>query len=232
RGKESIPLSFSQQRLWFIEQFEPGNTMYNCPIAARLVGDLDVDALQRTISEIVRRHEILRTAFITGDGLPAQVVLPAEPVKLEVIDLSQLPGDRRAERAQQLINEELRRPFDLSIPPLLRATLIRSEPQEHLLLFMLHHIVSDAWSMGVLINEVRVLYTAFRDGRPQPLEELPIQYADYAIWQREWLSGEVLEKLVDYWKAQLGDESRLLELPTDRPRLAKRSFKSASQSLT
>ncbi|MFP2902949.1 condensation domain-containing protein, partial [Corallococcus sp. 4LFB] len=225
-----LPLSFAQQRLWFLDQLEPGSAFYNIPTAVRLSGALDVAALRRTFTELVRRHESLRTTFRAQEGQPVQVVAPAAEVPLAQVDLS---SDANAEaRAQALAEEEVRRPFDLERGPLFRVTLIRLSDTEHVLLLSVHHIVSDGWSRGVLIREVGTLYGAFSTGQPSPLPELPVQYADYAAWQRGWLRGEVLEAQLGYWKQQLAGAPHALELPTDKPRPAMQTFRGTSRSVT
>ncbi len=214
----SLPVSFAQQRLWFIDQLDPHSSLYNSPAALRLSGRLDVDALQETLSEIVRRHEALRTTFVAVNGQPAQLVHPHGPVPLPLVDLSALPDGVRQAESERLAEEDARRPFDLSRGPLLRVTLVREGDDEHVVLFTMHHVVSDGWSMGVFVKEVVALYGAYLEGRPSPLPELKVQYADYAAWQRGWLQGEVLEQQVGYWREQLAGAPPVLELPTDRPR--------------
>ncbi len=216
RRKDSgpVPLSFAQQRLWFIEQLD--NSNYLVPATSRLIGKLDVEALERSLNEIVARHEALRTTFTTIDGQPMQVIAPRLSLTLPVIDLSRFPDDERAAETRRL-REEALRPFNLERGPLFRASLLRVSEEEHLLLLAMHHIVSDGWSLGVLIRELAALYEAFVAGKISSLPELPIQYADFGVWQREWLSGEVLERQLAYWKEQLAD-SPVLEIPTDRPR--------------
>ena len=225
-----LPLSFAQQRLWFIDQLEPGNAAYNFPAAIRLNGPLNVTALERSVSEIVRRHEALRTTFTTVDGRPAQVIAPTLTVRLPVVNLRELPESDREAEVRRLAIEEARRPFNLAKGPLLRVTLLRLADEEHVGLLTMHHIVSDGWSTGILIREMAVLYEAFSGKRASPLPELPIQYADFAHWQREWLQGEVLETQLTYWKRQLLGASPL-ELPTDRPRPAVQTFRGSLQSL-
>jgi len=226
-----FPASFAQQRLWFLDQFEPGSPYYNIPSAVRLTGKLDVVALERTLNEIVRRHESLRTTFATMDGEPVQVISPSLTLPLPVVDLRDLPPAERESEAMRLAMEEARRPFNLSQGPLLRTTLLRLDEEEYMMLLTMHHIVSDGWSMGVLIGEIATIYAAFSAGKPSPLPELPIQYADFALWQREWLQGEVLETQLNYWKQQLGDDLDVLELPTDHPRPAVYTNNGATQSL-
>ncbi|MCA1633792.1 MAG: amino acid adenylation domain-containing protein, partial [Acidobacteria bacterium] len=225
-----LPLSFAQQRLWFLDQLEPGTSAYNIPAAVRLRGELDIPVLERTLSEVVRRHEVLRTTFETVGEEPRQVIHPAEPIRLGVRDLSPMAEEEREAEAVRLAAEESRRPFDLSRDLMLRASLLRLGEQDHVVLFTLHHIASDGWSMGVLVREVAALYQSYLKGEESPLEELPIQYADYAAWQRARLQGEALEGQLSYWKRQLSGLP-VLELPTDRPRPAVQSFKGAYESL-
>ena len=225
-----FPVSFAQQRLWFFDQFEPGSPFYNIPAAVRLKGALDADALARALGEIVRRHESLRTTFAVRDGQPVQVIAPVGRVTMPVVDLTDRPGPAREPEARRLAAEEARTGFDLTRGPLLRARLLRLDEREHILLLTMHHIISDGWSIGVLVRELTLLYDAFSHGRPSPLPELPIQYADFAEWQREYLSGAVLEQQLAYWKRQLGGEIPALDLPTDRPRPAVQT--SVGDSLT
>ena len=230
RQKES-PLSFAQQRLWFLDQLEPGSTVYNVAGAVRLREMLDVAALEQSIHEIIGRHESLRTTFAMLEGEPVQIIAPSLSVPLLVVDLTDHPESEREDEARRLAGEEARRPFDLAQGPLFRATLIRLGHEDHVLLLTMHHIVSDGWSMGVLYRELSVLYRAFTNAQPSPLSDLPIQYADFAVWQRKWLQGEVLEAQLSYWKKQLERAPGVLNLPTDRPRPAVQSFRGARQSL-
>ena len=219
-----LPLSFAQQRLWFLDQLEPGNPLYNTPGALRLTGRLDATALERALSEIVRRHETLRTTFRTVEENPVQIISAPRPVTIPLIDLSALKLDRELE-TQRLIAVEAQRPFDLSDGPLLRATLLRLHDDEHLLLFTMHHIISDGWSAGILAREATTLYAAFTGQESTPLAAIPLQYADYAVWQREWLRGETLDAQFDYWGRQLEGLSPMLELPLDHPRPKVRSLR-------
>jgi len=218
RTTNSFPLSFAQQRLWFLDQFEPGSPVYNIPTAIRMIGAVSETVLSRCLKELARRHESLRTVFQMIDTEGRQVILPEVEIPLEVVDLSHLPPDRREEEALRLMNEEAQRTFDLTQPPLLRVTLYRLAPTEHIALLVIHHIISDGWSMGVLVREMTGLYTAFAAGLPSPLPELDIQYADYSVWQREWMQGERFQEQVNYWKSVLGDLPPPLELPTTYPR--------------
>ncbi len=231
RDSANAPLSFAQARLWVLDQLEPNRPIYNVPDTLYFKGAFDLDAMQRSLSEIVRRHEVLRTTFQTVDGQPVQVIAPAQPITLNVIDISHLPDQEREAEAQRLTNEEVQKPFDLSRGPLFRVQLVRLAEEEYLLMSTMHHIVSDGWSLGVLGEELSVLYEAYKTGKTSPLPELPIQYADFAVWQREWLQGEVLEKQLDYWREQLGGDLPELELPTDRERPARQSYRGRSETL-
>ena len=228
--REPVPLSFAQQRLWFLHQLEPESFAYNMFIALRLTGRLDTDALEQSVNEIARRHESLRTVFRHLDGQPVQTILPEIKLPVTVLDLQDLPEEKREAEVVRLSTEEARRPFHLEQGPLVRVRLLRLRPDEHALLFVIHHIVSDGWSMGVLVNEVATLYEASLERRPSPLPELPIQYADFSEWQRKWLAGEVLEKQLQYWKRQLGGALPVLELPLTRTRPARQSFRGASSA--
>jgi amino acid adenylation domain-containing protein len=218
-----LPLSFAQQRLWFLDQLEPNSPFYIIPLAVRVTGPLDVDALQRSLDEIVARHESLRTTFATVDGRPVQRIADKVAVPLKVVDLSEMGEAERDGEIKTRVLAEAQRPFDLSKGPVLRVCLLRAGDREHVVVLTMHHIASDLWSMGVFVQELAALYQAFSTGRPSPLPALPIQYADYAVWQREWLSDEVVEQQLDHWQTQLRDAPALLELPTDRPRPAVQS---------
>ncbi|HLL82605.1 MAG TPA: condensation domain-containing protein, partial [Longimicrobium sp.] len=218
RDGRPLPLSFAQQRLWFVDRLQPGRAAYNMPSRMRVRGVLDLAALERALSEVVRRHESLRARFPMRDGQPVQEVGPALPVRLPVVDLGGLHGEPRDAEVERLAAREAQRPFDLAAGPLLRGTVLRLADDDAVVLLTLHHIVSDGWSMGILAGELSTLYEAFSRGEEAPLPELPIQYADYAVWQREWLSGEVLEAQIGYWRARLAGAPALLELPTDHPR--------------
>ncbi len=231
-GKSNtFPLSFAQQRLWFLDQLEPGSPLYNVPQAIRMSGALNPQALQKSLETIVARHESLRTTFMMVDGSPVQVVAPNLKMALPVTDLSGLPEDEREAESRRLSTEEARQPFDLEHGPLIRAGLLRLQAEEHVLLLNMHHIISDGWSTGVFVRELRALYEAFSQDKPSPLPELPIQYADFAVWQREWLAGEVLERQLSYWKGQLTGAPAVIDLPTDRPRPAVQSYRGAHQSM-
>jgi amino acid adenylation domain-containing protein/non-ribosomal peptide synthase protein (TIGR01720 family) len=213
----AFPLSFGQRRLWFVDQLEPGNPAYNMPTARRLAGRLDTAALHRALEEIVRRHETLRTTFPVFDGEPVQAVSAAVDIALPVVDLGGIPAEAREAEAAARLAAEAVRPFDLARGPLWRALLLRLGAEEHILCFNLHHIIADGWSIGILVRETAILYGAFLKGEPSPLPELPIQYADFTIWQQEWLQGEILEAQLAYWRERLAGAAPVLELPTDRP---------------
>jgi L-aminoadipate-semialdehyde dehydrogenase len=224
------PLSFGQERLWFVDQLDPGKPTYNMPAAFRLIGRIDVAIAERVVNEIVRRHEVLRTTFASKDGQPVQFIAPVLKLSLPVVDLRELAEAEREAEVRRLANAEARLSFDLSKGPLLRITLLRLGNEEHVFLVTMHHIISDGWSIGVFIREAVALYGAFSRGLPSPLPELPIQYADYAVWQREWLGGKALEDQLSYWRKQLADLP-LLQLPTDYPRPPVWTYRGASKSL-
>ncbi len=225
-----FPVSFAQQRLWFLEQLVPGNPFYNVPTAVRLTGSLNVAALDMTFNEIVRRHEALRTTFRMVEGELIQVIAPTLHLPLPLVNL-QLPEAEQEAEVQQMLTEAFQQPFALSQGPLLRVKLLQLGEAEHLLMLTMHHIIADGWSVGVLVRELRTLYTAFATGQPSPLADLPIQYADFAHWQREWLQGEVLSTQIAYWRQQLDGAIANLDLPTDRLRPVLPTFRGARQSL-
>jgi amino acid adenylation domain-containing protein len=212
-----LPLSYSQQRLWFLDQLDPGSFTYNLFSAYRLEGDLDVAALEQSFNEIVRRHDVLRTMFKSEDGNPVQVVLPALAIKIPILDLrAPASAEERWVEARRRFTEEAQRPFDLATGPLIRLTLLQLADDEYVLLRAMHHIVSDGWSEGVLFHELSEIYEAISSAKPSPLANLPAQYADYANWQRQWFEGERPESQLSYWRKQL-DNIETLQLPTDRP---------------
>ncbi len=223
--RNSLPLSFAQQRLWFLDQLEGESAIYNVPAAVRLEGSLQVTALEQAIVEIGQRHEVLRTNFPMVNGTTVQAIAPSLNISLPIVDLQSLPEFEQSTLVERLANEEAIRPFDLSNSPLLRVTLLRLGEKSHVLLVTMHHIVSDGWSIGIFIRELSALYKAFSTKAPSPLPELPIQYADFAVWQRQWLSGEVLETQLNYWKQQLAEAPPILELPSDRPRPTVQTFR-------
>jgi amino acid adenylation domain-containing protein len=222
--QQEIPLSFAQQRLWFLSQLEPDSPAYNVNGAIRIQGAINIEALHYSINEIVKRHEVLRTQLIAVDGKPVQVIVPELVLLLPIINLKNLTEIEQQNTIQELIFAETQRVFNLAIEPLLRVKLLSLSEQENILLFTMHHIISDGWSKGVLIRELAAVYTEFVENKPSSLPELPIQYADFALWQREWLQCEQLQTQVDYWKQQLGGDLPVLALPTDNPRPAVQTF--------
>ncbi len=225
---QQLPLSFAQQRLWFLDQLAPGQALYTIPTALRLRGKLNVRALEQSINELIRRHEVLRTTFESRDGQPFQVIAPTLFLLPHKVDLSNLSPDQQQVQAQELIKAEAQRPFDLAHGPLLRVLLIKCADDDHIVVLTMHHIISDGWSVAVLIQEIAALYQAFSAGQPSPLSKLPIQYADFAHWQRQWLQGAVLERQMDYWRQKLQGAPGLLQLPTDRPRPPVQTFHGAT----
>jgi amino acid adenylation domain-containing protein len=229
--REAMPLSFAQQRLWFLDQFVPDSPLYNVPGTVRLTGVAARRTLEQSFSEVVRRHEALRTRFETREGEPAQIIDPASPVEMLSVDLSRLSDSERRLQAKELAGQEAGRPFNLETGPVLRTALLQLRENDQALLMTIHHIVCDEWSIEVLQAELRSLYAAYLQGQPSPLEELEIQYADYAAWQRKVLQGEALDQHMSYWKEQLAGMPALIELPTDRPRPVTQSYRGASQHL-
>ncbi|NEP31533.1 non-ribosomal peptide synthetase [Moorena sp. SIO3B2] len=229
---EQLPLSSAQKRLWFLNQLEGISVNYNIPAAFRITGNLIINALEQALSEIISRHEVIRTSFSTINGTPTQVIHPDSTININVVDLQQYPEPERETILQQLVQQEATTPFDLEIAPLIRCKLWQLDTSEYVLVLTMHHIVSDGWSSGILIEELSSLYQAFCVGAPSPLPELPIQYADFALWQRQWLSGEINETQINYWKQALEDAPELLQLPTDRPRPHVMSYQGSSESFT
>ncbi|HEV7857241.1 MAG TPA: condensation domain-containing protein, partial [Pyrinomonadaceae bacterium] len=228
----TFPLSFAQRRLWFIEQIERGSYVYNICASVRLRGHLNVNALEQSFDEIVRRHESLRTTFQLMDQQPVQVVARTLHVKPSLINLKSLPEAERETEVQRLLQEESQTPFDLTRGPLLRVKLLRLATDEHVLLLTLHHIISDGWSMGVLVREMVTLYESLTREQPSTLAELPVQYTDFVTWQHEWLRGQVLEEHLSYWKQQLAGAPALLEFPANYPRPAINTHRGAKQSMS
>ncbi|NER30313.1 MAG: AMP-binding protein, partial [Symploca sp. SIO1C4] len=226
---EELPLSYTQQRLWFLDQLEPNSALYNIPIALRLEGRLNQTALEQSLQEIIQRHEALRTNFITVNGKAIQIIHEETTWTISVTDLTHLSNNEQEIAAQKLTHQQGIQPFDLAKDSLIRATLVVLSQSEHILVVCMHHIVSDGWSTGVFIQELTTLYNAYIRGEPSPLTPLPIQYADFALWQREWLQGEVLQQQLSYWQNQLAEAPDLLSLPTDRPRPAVQTFAGAYQ---
>lgn len=230
RSAATLPLSFAQEGLWFLDQLEPDSPVYNIPMGLRLKGALNLSVLQRCLGEILRRHEALRTRFEAVEGRPVQVIQPGASLEVPFLDLNGLPEHEREAEAMRLCTEEAQRPFNLAQDLMLRSNLIRLGEREHILFLNVHHIASDGWSMGLLVRELGSLYQAFSEEKPSPLVELAVQYADFALWQRERLEGKVLEKQLIYWRKQLEGAPALLELPTDRPRPARQSYRGALMS--
>ncbi|OYE00557.1 non-ribosomal peptide synthetase [Nostoc sp. 'Peltigera membranacea cyanobiont' 232] len=226
-GNVELPLSYAQQRLWFLDQFEPNSASYNIPFGLRLVGTLNVAALEQSLIEIIYRHEALRTNFITVDGQASQIIETETNWTVTVVDLKHLPLTEIEIAAQQLVQQQALLAFDLESEALMRATLVVLSPTEQWLLVCMHHVVSDGWSIGVFVQELQALYNASSQGQPSPLLPLPIQYADFAIWQRQWLQGEVLKSQLSYWEQQLANAPTFLPLPTDRLRPAVQTFNGA-----
>jgi len=213
-----VSLSFQQEGLWFLDQLESGNPLSNLIWVMRISGRISMEGVQRALNEIVRRHEPLRTTFRFEGGEPVQVVSPPLPLPVKVIDLGELTHDEQEQEVRRLVREEARTPFDLATGPLLRVTLLRCGPEEHVASVTIHHIIADGWSTGVFARELWALYDAFSKGQPSPLPELPIQYRDYVRWQRQRLQGDRLDRLLTYWKRQLQNAPHVLRLRTDRPR--------------
>lgn len=225
-----LPPSFAQARLWLLNQLESGGVAYNIPSLFRLKGNFNQAAFEQSLSEIVRRHEVLRTYYLAVDGRPVQKIAPPGLFRIPVVDLQALPETVRAKEAARLAFVDAKQPFDLAKAPLMRATLLKLAPEEQILLLNIHHIAFDVWSFGVLTQEMSALYKAFLNGKPSPLPDLPIQYVDFAAWQQEWLQGEVLQAQLDYWKERLSGSLPVLELPTDRPRPALQTYNGSNVS--
>ena len=229
--EQHLPLSFAQQRLWFIDQLEPGSSFYNIPVAVQLSGDLNVKALKQTLEQIITRHEILRTTFAVVDGQPVQVIDDRADFLLPITDLTGLPQDERKREAEALAKQEASQPFDLLRGPLIRGRLVKVSEAEHVFLLTMHHIVSDGWSIGVMIREVGSLYDSYSKGEESKLEEMEIQYGDFAVWQREYLRGEVMERQMGYWRRQLEGAPTVLEMPVDRVRGRVQSYRGGSEEV-
>lgn len=227
-----LSVSFAQQRLWFLDRLEPGDVSYNVPWTIRMSGPLDVEALRRSLEAVVARHESLRTTFASRNGQPVQIIGSTAPLPLETVDISGHPVHEREVEAERVAVEEARDPFDLEKGPLIRVRLVKLDGMDHLLLLTTHHIVSDAWSLDLLFRELAALYKGLCEKRKISLPELPVQYPDYAMWQRRWLSGDVFEQQLIYWKEQLASTPKLLELPTDRPRPVVRTRRGARVGVT
>ncbi|MCL6753052.1 amino acid adenylation domain-containing protein [Nostoc sp. CCCryo 231-06] len=229
---KTIPLSFSQQRLWFIDQLYHGSSFYNIPIAFHIEGQLNITVLQQSLNEILNRHEVWRTNFTLVNGEPVQEIVPQLNWDLPIINFEHLSGKDWKSEVKQLAVEEATKPFNLAKGLLVRATLVRLSEEEHVLLVTMHHIITDGWSCGVFLRELSTLYAAFSTNQPSPLPELPIQYADFTIWQRDRIQGEFLATQLNYWKQQLKGELPVLQLPADRPRPNVTTFTGAKQYFT
>src|SRR5690349_1178930 len=223
----TCPASIDQERLWFIDQLQPGNTAYNIFNASRIRGSLNVPIMERVINELIRRHEVLRTTLKSVDGLPVQVIAPELEITLEPVSLEHLPAHQRYDEAVRLTTEEFARPFDLEKDPLVRVGLLRLAEDDFVLQVNMHHAITDRWSFAVFEKELAVLYQAFATGQPSPLPELPIQFADYSVWQRERMNGDEYQKDLDYWRQQLAGAPFVLDFPTDFPRPPIQNFHGA-----
>ncbi|HEX2094685.1 MAG TPA: condensation domain-containing protein, partial [Longimicrobiaceae bacterium] len=227
-----VPLTFAQRRLWFLEQLEPETRIYNDAFSHRLVGDLDVAALQAAIDGLVERHESLRTVFVEEGGEPLQVVRENCRIPLEIHDLSRLPEGEQMEEVRRIADRATYTPFDLSRGPLLRPVLMRLGERDHALVIAVHHIINDGWSLGIFFTELSALYDAARKGEPSPLPPLALQYGDFAVWQHEHLSDAAIERQMTYWKERLRGAPTVLELPTGRVRPAEQTYRGAGYDFT
>ena len=230
RSGEPLPLSWAQERLWFLDQLEGPNSTYNMPLAIQLQGSLDTTSLEQALNELVQRHDVLRTCFQNHGGTPMQWIQPEVSLTLELVDLQMLETSEQTRCIQQHLAENAHTPFDLAKAPLLRASLLRIAAEDHILLTTMHHIVADEWSMGIMIQELTALYSAFNQGQSSPLPALSLQYRDFSHWQRQWLKGDVLQQQLDYWKDYLTGAPSLLELPTDYPRPAQQTYRGQQQT--
>ncbi len=226
---QDLPLSFAQQRLWFLDRLVPNSSLYNVPEAFRLSGNLNVAALERSLDVLVKRHEIFRTTFTVADGFPVLAIAPKANFTLPVVDLRELPEGEREAKALKLVTEAAGEPFHLEVGPLLRCQLFQLNEEEYIFLVAMHHIITDGWSIGVFFRELTALYEAFSAGATSPLKELPVQYADFAVWQQQWLLGETIDGQLAYWKQQLAGAPAVLNLPTDRLRPSEQTFRGAIQ---
>jgi hypothetical protein len=232
RDTSLLPLSVGQERLWFLQQLDSNSTAYTMSLAMRVQGPFQLAALEQSVQKLLQRHEVLRTTFTEQEGRPFQVIAPSSyTIRVPVIDLRELPFSVREQTLQQLVQQEANALFDLLHGPLLRVSVLRLDAQEQVLLLSMHHIISDGWSLGILVRELSTLYDAEVAQQAAQLPALPIQYADYALWQRSWLAGDTLEQHLDYWRTRLAGAPALLALPTDRPRPAVQTFVGARQSL-
>ncbi|MCH7681982.1 hypothetical protein IID10_21900, partial [candidate division KSB1 bacterium] len=232
KDKNRFPLSFAQERLWYLEQLDPGTAVYNFPFTLVFEGRFNAPALEQALNEVIRRQEALRTSFTTLEGQPVQVIAEHISIKLPVIDLCSLSQEEADKETERLVSEIINTPFDLSQAPLFRVTLWRRHEARHALMLCMHHIITDGWSKDVFSKELTTLYAAFSTGKASPLRELEIQYSDFSVWQRQWLTGEVLENHLSYWKPRLANIPRILDLPTDRPRPAVQTFPGDYETFT
>src|SRR5262245_42464520 len=223
--RDNVPLSFAQERLWFLNQLEPGNSVYNICRAHRLTGPLDITVLGLSLNEVVRRHEVMRTTFTTVDDQPVQLVTPTLTLTIPVLDLKNLSSSSRETEMSRIIIEEARYSFNLAGGPLLRLVLLQLGEEDHILVFTTHQIVCDGWSVNVFFHELETLYGGHFNGTPVSIPDPPVQFTDYVLWQRKRLQGEFLELQLSYWKQQLGNSLPFLNLPTDRPRLRSQTFR-------
>ncbi|HEX8186014.1 MAG TPA: condensation domain-containing protein, partial [Blastocatellia bacterium] len=228
----SLPLSFAQQRLWLIHQLDPTSCAYNIQATVRMEGPLNASLLEQSLNRVISRHESLRTSFSLAKGQLLQVIAGPEPVNISAIDLSTMPEAEREGYARRIASEQARHAFDLAEAPLLRASLIKLAEQDHIFSLTMHHIISDGWSMGILLREMVSFYNAYSSRQSPPVANLPIQYVDYAQWQRQWMRGEALAAELDYWKKKLEGAATTLELPTSKPRPPFQSFKGRVESFT
>src|SRR5579884_131916 len=224
--------SFAQQRLWFLDQLEPGTAAYNLPRAFQIAGPLNTDILQQAVNAVVKRHGSLRTVFDSVRGESRQIVLPDVNIDVPVVDLADTPPDEREEEALRIIAEEGRKPFDLGEGPLLRCLLVRLSADRHIFLLVLHHIITDGWSISILFRELTHCYAAFVKGEQPVLPDLSLEYAEYAEWQRENTSGEALERQIEHWKRKLAGADSVLELPLDHPRPSIANWHGATEEIT
>ncbi|MBD2355226.1 condensation protein [Tolypothrix sp. FACHB-123] len=229
---ENLPLSFAQQRLWFLTQLEPDSSSYNISAAVRLQGRLNLAALQQSFQEIINRHEALRTSFQTVDGQPIQIIASSLDFAISIISLDECSLWEQEQQIRHLTTQEAQKTFDLTKSPLLRVNLVQLHPKEYIILLTIHHIVSDAWSMGILVEEFVALYSAFCQGKPSPLAKLPVQYADFAVWQRQWLQGERLQTQLNYWKQKLGNIHPQLKFPRQSVNSTNETTQGAEESFT
>jgi len=224
KSDQDIPLSFSQQRLWFLDQLAPGSANYNIPTVLRLKGTLNIESLNQSLNTIIQRHEVLRTIFVEKSGNPIQVVQDFEAIELPVTDLSHLSLQNAEEQARKRVSEELSATFDLSSGPLFKGRLFKLAHDDYVVTFVMHHTITDGWSMGILVKELATIYPALISGEPHVLDDMTLQYADYSVWQRNWLQGDVLQQQLDFWKELIGENPEVLELPLDYSRPAMQTF--------